>query len=495
MAKESRNRTHARHGRDRRRSGDAGAHRRPLQGRPETTSFVGSAIGAGLGTSEARASDVLSEGMAALLRRATGSSVDPGKLKGNLFEYIEAAEYNTNAARAGISVRAKVTADAGRPHDSADVIFVDDKGRILSRAQMKAGSNEYNTWALSDPKYASMQKLVPKDKVDSTRRMAIGNESNPNPTDPRDYGDTAERVQGELKYGDVSSGGTTTTELQNATQNPDRYASRRLLDQFGREAVDTGMKTAGASAVIGWALSAVRNGVAYSKGEIDGKQVVENITKDTVKAGVRGGATGALGVGIRYVAKLGGPKVLARSNVACAVAAWLIETGIAVYQYARGDISGQEAGERIGGTACGTVSNIGIAAVAGTVFGPIGSIVGGIAGYLLSSHVYQSCIAVFRNARLAEEDAERVVALSQQAVEAMRQQRRQIENRLAAYLDKRQERLDRYFDEIDHAILTKQPEDAVQALGGLVSASGLKPLFRDFQEFDRCMIDRKTLVI
>ena len=53
-------------------------------------------------------------------------------------------------------------------------------------------------------------------------------------------------------------------------------------------------------------------------------------------------------------------KVLSKSNVATAVAAGLIEVGVVVYDYANGTIDGREAGERLGGAACGTASSIGI---------------------------------------------------------------------------------------------------------------------------------------
>ena len=464
--------------------------------RQRETPFGGAIIGAELGSSEASASDALREGMALFLKKATGSNVDPGKFKGNLFEYIEAAKYNADAARKSIPYRYNVTDAMGRSKDAADLELVDvAKGKLIERAQMKAGSPEYDAWALSDPKYKGMQKIVPSDHVDEVRDIAKDSRSNPNPKDPRDYGDTENRVQGRLEYGGASSGGTSSQELDGATTNPERYANRRLLDQFGREVAGTGIKAAGAGAVMGGAFSTVVNCFAYSKGKIDGKQAVENIAEDTVKTGVRSGATGMLGVVIRQGASRAGLKGLARSNVATVVAAGLIETGVTVYRYATGEISGQEAGERIGGTACGTVSSVGMSAAAGAIFGPVGIVVGGIAGYLLSTHVYHSCIAVFRNARLAEEAAQRVKALSRQAVEAMSQQRRQFENRLAAYLGRRQEIFDRCFDEVDHAVLTNQPAAAVQALGDLVSACGQKPQFADFQEFDRFMTESKRPLV
>ena len=135
-------------------------------------------------------------------------------------------------------------------------------------------------------------------------------------------------------------------------------------------------------------------------------------------------------------------------------------------------------------------------AAAGAVFGPVGSVVGGIAGYVLTTQVYQSCIAVLNGARLAKEEADRAMALCRQAVREMDERRKQFEAALAAYLGKRQAIFDQSFADIDRALVTNQPDDAVQALGDLLTACGKRLQFENFRDFDRFMAaSEKPLII
>lgn len=452
----------------------------------DATTFAGAVTGSELASTEAAASDELRIGMERFLD-ASDSKVDARWLKGNLFEYIVAAKYSADAVRRGVDAKAVVTAAHGEPQAPSDINIVRRSDELLlDQAQLKTGSRDYQAWALSDPKFDDMRKVVPLGHAEGVRKTRSWPSK---PNDPRNYRDTADRVEEALEYGGASSGGTSPRELKAATDHPKRYAIGREVRQIGRETVVTAVHAAAAGAVMGGAMSFIRNVAAYSKGDVDREQAAKNVATDTVESGVRSAGTAALGVGIRNLASRAGVKVLAKSNVATAVAAGLIEVGVTAYAYAKGEIPGGVAAERLGRTACSTTSGIGMGAAAGAIFGPVGSIVGGIAGYLLATQVYQSCVAVFNGAGLAREEAERVVALCRQAVEDMDRQRKQFDVNMAAYLGRRQAILDQSFAAIDHALVTNQSDDAVRALGDLLTTCGQRLRFDNFRDFDRFMTE------
>ena len=460
--------------------------------RDEVPGFAGAMTGAQMASNEASASDVLRSGLDLFIEEVGAKAkTSPGFKKGNLFEYILAAKFNSDAARNGSTHEAVVNAARGRRGLSDIDIIRDGETRVES--QVKAGAPEYEAWALSRPDYDRMQKIVPTDHVDPVRKIAQASDSNP--SDPRNYQDTEATVRGDLSHGPVSSGKTTSSELNRATQSPGRYAIEQSLRQMSREVAVTGIQAAGAGVVIGFAESAIRNLVTYFRHDINGGQAAQNVITDAAKAGGRSGVTGALGAVIRNTASRGGLKVLARSNVATVVAAGLIEVGIVVYDYTKGKIDDRAAGERLGGAAWGTASSIGIGAAAGALAGPAGFVVGGIVGYLLSSKVYQSCLAVFNDARLADEEAVRVVALCNRAVKDLCRRRAQFEEWVASYLGSQQATFDRCFTAIDDALLTNQPDNCVRALGDLVSTCGQTLQFSSFQDFDKFMIETKDPLI
>ena len=111
---------------------------------------------------------------------------------------------------------------------------------------------------------------------------------------------------------------------------------------------------------------------------------------------------------------------------------------------------------------------------------------------MVTTSVYQSCIAIMRNARLAEEEAARVVALCEQAVRFLDQQRESFETTLNEHLNERQAKFDNYFKKIDEALGADRSDDAILALSGLVASCGRDLQLVNFEDFDEFMIESDT---
>ena len=81
------------------------------------------------------ATNAATEGMRLFQEKVNSSIIQNGQFefyKGNLFEYIEAAKFNTEAARLGSSTRAVVTDAIGRSADAADIELVSG-GKVLEQ--------------------------------------------------------------------------------------------------------------------------------------------------------------------------------------------------------------------------------------------------------------------------------------------------------------------------------------------------------------------------
>ena len=455
----------------------------------EVTAIGAGAVGANAASAEAAATDAVREGMDRFLEESA-KNTPADQLKGNLFEYIVAVRFNRQAALQGSQLTARVTAADGRPHAPADIEIIKDHA-VVKRVQSKVSDDPaYLAREQANPKYRNMTRLMPQDKADSTRLHSERRaERLDKEGDPRaaDYQDSSAHIEGELQHGEISSGGTATKELEFVSEHPKLFAALEEGRALAQEAHKAGLHGAGAAAVLGGAISTCRNLVAYSKGELEGKEAAANIAADVGKSTVRGYLPAATGRVIRYGAAKVGLPTLVRSNVATAVAAALIETGVVVYDYMKGEISAGEAAERIGSTGCSTLASIYTGAAAGAVFGPAGAVVGAIAGYMVATSVYQSCIAIMRNARLAEEEAARVVALCEQAVRSLDQQRESFETMLNEHLNERQVRFDGFFMAIDEALDADRTDDAILALSGLVASCGRELRFMNFEEFDTFM--------
>lgn len=455
--------------------------KRPGLPKPEDVlrdaAFAGSAIGAMFAkcVNEASATDAFHESMVGFAQAAERyGNLPTDKLKGFLFERITAAKFDRNAARAGSSARAQVTAsDPGGGHAAADIRLTGGGGEKLVQAKASGDPNWLARQA-SDPKYDGMDVLVPKDQADEVNRAL-------------DRAGESRKAVSELQSGKVASGGTGTDELAQATVNPKRYRLAEEAKQIGKEAAVSGAHAAAAGAVIGASVSVIANAPSYLKGETDARTAVGNIAEDAVTSGARAGGARVLGTVIRNVGKRAGSATLAKSNLATAVASGLIEVGDTVLALAKGEITEEEAAERIGETGCATASGIYVGAAAGAIFGPPGALVGSVAGYLAMSWVYQSSLAVLQHARLAEDEARRVVALCVDATQAMEQQREIFDAHLHSWLNRREHAFGTCFARIDEALVDGATDDAVTEMARLTAMTGKALRFRDFSDFDEFM--------
>lgn len=436
-------------------------------------SFSGGQIGAEMAGREAAATDALAEQLALFAQRAK-EKTPSDKLKGKLFEYIEAGKFNRNAARAGKRVRAHVKAAEGQTKAKVDIALKEGR-RTVKEVQAKTHTEPTELANQATKKdYDGMDVLVPKNKVGATNRKLA------------EKGET-KTVAGELRGGGVTSGGTGSKELSFATENPKLYRIAVEATQVGREVVVTGGHAAVGAAVVGGALSACSNVGSYLAGETDGRTAVRNVATDSAKSGLRGGSTGALGAVIRQTGSRTGMQTLAKSNVASAVAAGVIEVGVTVYEFAKGEITAEEAAGRIGETGSAAASGIYVGAAAGAIFGPPGAVVGSVVGYMAMSWVYQSSLAILHRANLAEEEASRLIALCTEATRAMDRQREHFERRLETWLTRSDGAFQGCLENIDGALARDDVDDAVEGLARLAGMTGKALRFKNFEDFDQSM--------
>lgn len=480
-------------------------NRKPKQNKQNLSakdqSFVASQVGALTSSNYAVATDAGIDGML-LFREAAKklANVDLDKRQGNLFEYIEATKFNIDAAIKGASVRAHVTAAEGLPHHPADVLLKEGN-RIVKEVQMKSCNPEsYNgkgiahqTFEISDSKYRGMQKVVNTGHEDRVRELAM-KRAQTGTNKAGDYTDTAKNVNGRTWHQKVDSRGTPYPETEGAARNPEGYALSIEMKQIGKEVMVTGAQAAAAGAIMGGAISTIKNVVAVSKGELSCGEATLNTIRDTAKTGGRSGLTGMVGAGIRSGAKKVGLNSLTKSNVATAVAAGVIDAGVTVLCYAKGEISADEALERIGQNGVSTASSIYAGAAAGAIFGPVGAVVGSVAGYLVASNVYQSCLAIFKDASLSEEEAARIVAFSKAACEQMKIQRQQFESMFEERLNARRNEFNRIFSRIDASINNNNNETII-ALSDFTMLFGENLKMQDFNEFNTFMKGNEDLIL
>ena len=239
-------------------------------------------------------------------------------------------------------------------------------------------------------------------------------------------------------------------------------------------------------------ISSIRNMKAYIEGNIDEKEAVKNVAKDSIK----GYVDGIISVGMRNASKKIDVKMLSKSHVATAIASAIIDTGDTIYRYGKGEISEEETMKRLGETGFSNLSAIYVGSAAGAIFGAPAAVLGSIAGYMLATSVYQSCITIIQEAQLAEKEAERIENICMEAAKAAMKQREEFKAAIGDYLSSNQAIFDECFQTIEEALNADHPITAIQALSNLTIRFGKKLQLTDFEDFDEFMIESdKPLVL
>jgi hypothetical protein len=272
-----------------------------MSGKPNTGSNGAddaASLGAGLAGALAAAgraaqTDAVVTCMGDMVREASHlANKAPEFLKGDLFEYIEVAKFNADAAVRDPSLVAKLTRELGDPHAAADILIT-RHGHVVREAQAKASrGTEELTRYLRHSKYHGMQKVVPVDKVGQVQQRAEfrarswarrGEEGL-----ARENLDTAQNVTGELHHDGVTSGGTTNAEAELAASSPRLYRVQLEAQYVAREVAVAAGTGAAAGAVVGGALAIAKNGWMVARGERDLGDAAVDVATSTVQASARG---------------------------------------------------------------------------------------------------------------------------------------------------------------------------------------------------------------
>jgi hypothetical protein len=455
-------------------------------GTKDRSSFAEASVAAVLATSEARATDAALESMK-LLRDVAASKADVAVSfkQGNFFEVIEWSKLAVDAARKNVPLTGGVTALNGAPTAAADVIAATRGGPDLFFQLKSYGNLRSAALALIQPKYDGMYLVVPSDQIDGLRET-ISSLAEAKPLLADELNDAAKRLRSSLRVGDAVSEGTTRAELKAAAENPERHATRFELNTFAGELATATVGGAVAGAIVRGAWRTACSYLEVRRGTMTASDAVRQTSSDAVRGAIRGGAAGGAGTIVRFGASKLGMETLAKSNVAAAVANCAIDVGVAVYDFVQGRTTVEETIERVGVSTASTASGVYSGAAAGLVFGPVGVVVGGIAGYMASTQILQSCLSIIRDARLMEAEALRAQALAAAASAELERQKEIVRAQLEIVADA-DAVIAAALTSVDASLRDGDVDALTLALADGVSVFGQALQFTSFEAFDEFM--------
>ena len=450
-------------------------------------------------------------GMDALKTKAASPVVnhavqDTGK--GFIFEYIETAKFNRDAAIKGFTARAFTTESLGDPKAAADIL-IKDGGKTVKEIQAKftdrasqavsyqAGSQNSH-WG----KYHGMDRLIRKEvnyneqgsMLDEARKLAK-NRAESKGLYSQHYKDVHEHLTDETHYKTVSSGGTTQDEVNRALDSVDCYAQSFEREQFFADMRVTSRNMAISSAIVSGISSGVLNcfSVLNDKKELD--EAIEDVSKDVVKGAVRGGATGTISTAIRYKGMKSGIPILSDSTAATIMASGVIDGGTALYSFAKGEINGDELVQQLTDTTIKSVSTIYFTKAVEAAVGSANPFLP-IALYTISSYVVTTTREIMKEADLNAKEYERMASIHIEFTKDLKMRHEQLLDSIANYREAQQRIMTGFLASFDYNMETGENyEHALYAIVHFANQTGIALQHTDFNDFKAAMQSDESFIL
>ncbi len=436
-------------------------------------------------------------------------------------EVKDVARFNAKNIIKGDATRKIRTDDLGRVNDPLyDTVLIDADGNLIdgSGAQMKfLGASEKDPTGAGDAARAleklQMKKFekylehdakidVPADQYDKMlqeanvkiKRLSRQLESQKNTGNTTQVQKIQEKIE---KLEKIKK------SLRKSTVSSDEAVFARLhpglsttLD-IAKISHGAGVQAAETAAAIGGSVSIVKNLVAVCKGEMEPEDAVMNVARDTASTTVVGYGTGFAGATIKGAMQNSGSQhlqTLSKTNVAGTIVAVSVSAAKTLIRYFEGEIDGVECLETLGEQGTGMMSSA-MFSVIGQIAVPIpvvGSMIGGMVGYALSSATYGILTQSLRDEKVAHKERMEIERACEEHIKMIREYRAEMEKFTSEYLSESMDIFRESFAGIKNAFAIGDVDWFIESANMITENFGGEASFSSMEEFNSKMIMGST---
>ncbi|GIO35751.1 hypothetical protein J41TS12_06120 [Paenibacillus antibioticophila] len=405
--------------------------------------------------------------------------------------------------------------DIGRGNDTQfDILSVDESGNPSWGAQMKfcgkfstpeeirISSENLVDKMTSDKweRYRGNDVLVPKEQFEVAKKYA---------EDQADrLSEQAEKLKNQGQFDkadlleqkaeryrqvsdDLKDSGITSKEAIFLREHPKMATAKYVLET----AHQSGLENAKGAAIISAAISTAQNVTSLIRREKQVGEAITDVAKDTATGAATAYVIGATDTAIRGFMASSQNSVfvnLSKTNMPAMIATATVQVGKSLIRYAKGEIDSLQLVEELGEKGTGMMAASFGAAVGTVIFPGVGTVIGGMVGYLSSSSIYNACMQTLREERLSEERRARIHAIATAAIEAMGKQGTELLSMIEKFYARRQQVFTEAITILNLATKSQNIELFTQGLNKIATEMGGALQFTNFSEFDSFMQDKNT---
>lgn len=382
----------------------------------------------------------------------------------------------------------------GQPLWSAQIKFC---GRYETPEEIKASSENVAKELAGDKwaKYRGNNVLVPSEQYEYIKKYATeeAQKLHEKATEFRQSGNIEKAELLEYKAHnfeqvakDVQNSGISSKEAMFLREHAKLATAKYVVET----AHCAGIEQAKAGAIITATISVSQNIISVSRGEKEIKDALKDTAIDTAAGAGTSYIIGAGGTALKGIMETSSNNVLrslSRTNMPAMIATVCVQVGKSIIRYANGEINEMELVEELGEKGTGMMAASWGAAIGTAVFPGVGTVIGGMIGYMTCSTIYRSSMQVLHEERVSIERRRKIHALTEAALEAMNKQRKELSLLINHYYQDRRIVFENSFMMVEKSLMSNDLDLFVEGLNQIALEMGKTLQFKDFDEFDAFM--------
>ena len=217
-------------------------------------------------------------------------------------------------------------------------------------------------------------------------------------------------------------------------------------------------------------------------------EALQSVSSDAVKGAVKGAATGVVSTAIRYEGIKAGSRLLSDATASTVMAGGLIDGGVALLSYAKGEIDETELKEQIIDTTAKATTTIFFSRAVTEIMGKAVNPLVPFAVYTTASYVFTATREIIKNAKLEAEESDRLTAI-------LLESKKQIDDynlRLKAYMEQvessQKRMMEDFLNSFNYNLATGDNYDeALNAIVRFANQAGISLQHVSFEDFSSAM--------
>lgn len=248
-----------------------------------------------------------------------------------------------------------------------------------------------------------------------------------------------------------------------------------------------------ASFVTTGVVSGITNMVAVFNNEKSLVEAIQSINSDAVKGAARGAATGVASTAIRYEGVKAGSQLFSDAIASTVMAGGLIDGGVALYAYAKGEIDEKQLKEQIVDTTAKSTITIFFSRAVTEI---MGKSVHPFVVYTTASCIFTAIREIIRNAKLEAEENDRLTAILFESKRQIDDYEVQLRSQLSRFEVSQKKMMEKFLCSFNYNLETGENYDeALNAIVGFANQACLALKHTCFEEFSNAMKRKDVFVL